>query len=219
MSKYKAFLFDYDGTVVDSNILILHSWQCVADKYIPGRHFDVEYLIKGFGRPLYDCMVETLRDYGIDADVDEAVDVYRSYQASHPEEYAELYPGIKEFLIGIKEKNLKAGIVTSRNTKSLIAGLKMLGVYEYFDELVTCDDTTIHKPDPTPALICCKKLGVDPSDAIMLGDSVHDIACGNNAGSDSAFVKWSFCTKIEDFPEDNKPTYYIEEGKDLLKLL
>ena len=69
--------------------------------------------------------------------------------------------------------------------------MKELGIRDYFDVLITCDDTDKHKPDPTPLRMALEELSAKPEDAIMLGDTKFDIGCCNNAGVDSILVGWS----------------------------
>ncbi len=70
---------------------------------------------------------------------------------------------------------------------------------------------------PDPALICCRELGIDPCDALMIGDSVFDLQCGNNAGCDSCFVSWSFATPMEKALSEGHPTFVIDSMEQLLE--
>ncbi len=72
---------------------------------------------------------------------------------------------------------------------------------------------------PEPALICCKGLGVMPEDALMIGDSVFDLQCGNAAGCDSVFVTWSYATSREQALHVGDPTYIIERPEQLLRFV
>jgi phosphoglycolate phosphatase-like HAD superfamily hydrolase len=64
-----------------------------------------------------------------------------------------LFPGIREMLRALKEQGCLVGVVTSRTGSTCRQGLASCGIEQYIDALVTCDDTTAHKPDPEPALI------------------------------------------------------------------
>ncbi len=218
--KYKAVLFDYDGTIMDTNQLIINSWQCLAENVMPGRQFAVGDLTKYFGRPLEEAIELTAKEYGITGhSLDEMCEIYRNYQKENQDDQRSIFPGVGEALAALKEKGVKIGIVTSRTTDTTINGLESFGLLQYFDAIVASEDTDIHKPEPEPCLICCKKLGVDPADAVMVGDSRHDIACGNNAGAASAFVMWSFCTDPATLDGIEKPTYIINEAKELVDLV
>jgi len=219
MAKYKAMLFDYDGTLADTNQIIVNAWNYVGKKYLTGRSFELSDLTQYFGRPLREAVILTCQKYDIHDDIEKIEEVYRGYQREHPEDMEGLFPGLKEALIELKNNGILLGIVTSRGGDSLTPGLESMGVLDLFDALISCDDTDIHKPDPTPCLLCCKKLGIEPSEAIMVGDSRHDISCGNRAGSATCFVNWSFCTKKEDLEGDSIPTFYVDEAKELVDLV
>ena len=60
-----------------------------------------------------------------------------------------------------------------------------------FDAIITPESTIEHKPHPAPALKAMKLLGVSPEETIMIGDSMHDLQCGRQAGCRTAFVQYS----------------------------
>ena len=70
-------------------------------------------------------------------------------------------------------------------------GLEKYEIKDYFDTVLTADDTTRHKPDPQPINITLEKLGSVPENAIMLGDTIFDLLCAKNAGVKSVLVSWS----------------------------
>jgi len=222
MSKYKAVLFDYDGTVADSNQVIVDSWQFMARKII-GHELGHEEIIKSFGLTLYQAMVDIAKDYNLPTDEDSIqnmMTLYRSYQndclsgAGYPE-----FPGMVKLIKDLHKEGIKLGIVTSRGTDSLVPGLEYLGINDCFEYLVTCDTTNVHKPDKEPAILCCKGLGVEANEAIMVGDSRFDIACGNNAGCDSIFVSWSFSNTKDDVEKYSPATYYVDSAKEIFDIV
>lgn len=219
MGKYKAMLFDYDGTLADTNQIIVNAWNAVAEKYLTGKKFEVSDLTKYFGKPLREAVLLTCQKYGIVDEPENIESVYRGYQQSHPEDMPGLFPGLDVTLRELKNKGMLLGIVTSRGKSTLEPGLKAMGIDDLFDVLITCDDTTAFKPDPTPCLVGCSKLGIDPKEAIYVGDSKHDIECGNRAGNDTCFVNWSFCTKKEDLEGICIPTYFVDKASDLIDLV
>ncbi len=60
-------------------------------------------------------------------------------------------------------------------------GLKLTGIGAFFDTVVTLDDVKQPKPDPEPVRLALRRLGCDPSEAIMVGDNYHDVMAGKNA--------------------------------------
>ena len=119
----------------------------------------------------------------------------------------------------LKDYGVLLGIVTSRGKDSCLKGLEKYGMADCFDAFSTAESTDIHKPLPEPALICCRELGIDPADALMVGDSVFDLQCGNAAGCDTCFVTWSFATGVDAAIAEGRPTYVVDTPEELLDLL
>ena len=91
-----------------------------------------------------------------------------------------------------------------------------IGIEKYFENMVSCEDTDIHKPNPEPILCCLKKLGIEKDEAIMVGDSPFDIKCANNAGVKSVLVDWRITGTGADEVKDAKEDFVIKEPADLL---
>ncbi|MBO4818718.1 MAG: HAD-IIIA family hydrolase [Firmicutes bacterium] len=219
MKKYRAVLFDFDGTLIDTNGYIVDSWKYASEKIFGKMVFDVSYLATHFGTPLEFAVEETIKHYNIEGySVEELCALYREYQKENPTKIGVPFEGITELLKELKEKGIKVGVVTSRTKPTTIAALELNEIDKYFDVIIAVEDTQIHKPLPEPALICCSRMGVDPEDALMVGDSKWDIACGNNAGCGSALVAWSFAQKAEGLEGVEKPDYVIEKAEEILKL-
>lgn len=213
MSKFKAVLFDFDGTIMNTNNVILNSWRHTFKTKL-GVEPDPQEIYKTFGEVLKD----TMKKFFPDEDQDEMIDIYRSYQKDIFTEAIEIFPGMKEVILKLHEAGIKVAIVTSRYLNSTVEGLKKYGIDEVFDAMVSAEDTEIHKPLPEPCLICLKKLGIEAKDAVMVGDSKYDILCARNAGVESALVSWTISVSEEERKE-LVPEYYIEKAEDLLDVV
>ncbi len=220
MKKYKAVLFDFDGTLIDTNDFIIGSWRAVSEEVFGEMRFDLDYLASFFGTPLEYAAEETRKDYGIEGyDYKDICRIYRDYQKNNQDKFGKPFEGVTELLFALKEKGIKLGVVTSRLRKTTIDALERNGIASCFDAIIGEEDTDIHKPLPEPCLICCERLGVDPADALMVGDSRYDIECGNNAGCGSALVSWSFAQKAEGLEGVSKPDHLIDKAGDILDLV
>ena len=237
MKKLDTVVFDFDGTIADTNQLIVDSWQSVFMART-GDKGDLAYILSTFGEPLYYTMEKTFPEF----DVEESVSIYRNYQKDVFIDRIGIFPGMKELILELKVRGYKVGIATSRLRESTMMGLRKFGLDGVIDAVVTVEDTTKHKPDPEPALICLEKLGSDAAKSIMLGDSAFDMGCGKNAGMTTVMVGWSEVAKsgVESTAKaagmngaaadggDDKdtevrdiftPDYIIEEAKDLWNIL
>jgi pyrophosphatase PpaX len=212
MKKY--ILFDFDGTLVNTNDVIVASWQHTYKHYL-GHEVPVEHITACFGEPL---LLTMAREFpGVDPK--ESADVYRSFQVKNADRLVTIFPGIKELLAELKEAGYVLGIVTSRTRESALRYMDMFDITSYFDDLVTCDDTTVHKPNPEPLLLAMSRLGAAPEEALMIGDSPFDIKCANNAGVDSVMVNWRITCDETSLIDDAKVDYWIHQPSDLVELL
>jgi len=212
MKKY--ILFDFDGTLVNTNDVIVASWQHTYKHYL-GHEVPVEHITACFGEPL---LLTMEREFpGVEPA--EAAEVYRSFQVENAHRLVTIFPGIKELLASLKEAGYVLGIVTSRTRESSLRYMNMFDITSYFSDTVTCDDTIVHKPNPEPILLAMKKLGASPEECLMIGDSPFDIKCANNAGVDSVMVNWRITCDETSLIDDAKVDYWIQQPSDLLELL
>lgn len=210
----KTILFDFDGTVANTNRLIIDSWQHVF-RTVHGKEADEADIKATFGEPLGISMVKNFPDMN----PEDAIDMYRSHQKDIYEEMIEPFPGMAELLKGLKEKGYQVGIVTSRLRNSTMIGLRKFGLAETADCIVTCEDTDKHKPDPEPALIALEKLSAKADETLMVGDSMFDIKCAHNAGIKAVMVGWAEAITEADLTGPDRPEYCIEKAEDLYDIL
>ena len=128
------------------------------------------------------------------------------------------FHSVNTYIEKLIARGYKVAIVTSRLWYSTRTGLYKFDIADLFDAVVSAEDTTIHKPDPTPCLLCLEKLGIAPDEALMVGDSKFDILCARNAGVDSCLVSWSISVGDE-LREQLAPEYYITDAMQLLDIV
>ena len=214
MGKINTVLFDFDGTIMDTNTVILQSWQHTF-RTVEGKERPEEKIFETFGEPLYLTMEKVLPQIP----VEEGVEIYRSYHYDNFTELIEIFPGILELLEELKARGIKTGIVTSRLRHTTDLGLQKYDMEKYFDVIITCDDTDKFKPDPEPVNIAMERLGSKPEETIMVGDSKFDILSAKGAGAKSALVSWAIAITEEDKTGDNAPDYILETAGTLLDIL
>lgn len=214
MNKKKAVLFDFDGTLVDTNGLVIESWQHTY-RTLLGREAEVTVLLKTFGEPLWNSMEQAFPD----KDTEEVIEIYRAYQRLHFQEDIKIFPQMKETILKLKDMGIKVAIVTSRLRPTTEEGLKKFKLLDLVDAIVCGGETTEHKPNPEPVLLALEKLGVSGKDALMIGDSYFDIISSNRARVDSVLVKWAITVVDQDLQGEKKPTYRIDRAEDILDLV
>ena len=212
--KYTSILFDFDGTLANTNGLVMGSWKH-AFRVLRNIEQSEDVIKKTFGEPLGVSM----QKFFPEVPVEEAIEIYRSHQKDIFEEMIEPFPGMVELIKGLKARGYKVAITTSRLGNSTMVGLRKFGLNDVFDVIVTANDTTKHKPDPEPVLITLEKLGAKPEEALMIGDSMFDIKCAHNAGVKAVLVGWAEAVSEEDLNGPDRPDYFIETAEDLFDLV
>ncbi|WP_156288347.1 pyrophosphatase PpaX [Oceanobacillus salinisoli] len=206
----RTILFDLDGTLIDTNELIIASFTHTFKHYnLP---YTREEIIEFNGPPLKETFTNINPNRA-----EEMVDVYREHNLREHDNYVTAFPNVMEVLDALKEKNFMLGIVTTKMTESVNRGLKIAGLENYFDSIVTLDDVTHPKPHPEPVIKAMKALDADAASTLMVGDNSHDIESGQNAGVETAGVAWSF--KGKERLQQLNPTYMLEDMRDLLKIV
>lgn len=203
----KAILFDLDGTLINTNELVISSFQYTLKKYL-NKELTREEIVKTFGEPLKDALAK------FDADnVDSLIKIYREYSEAKHDILSSKFEGVEEGLKTLKNMGIKLAIVTSKGRELAERGLKLINIYDYMEVIVTPKDTEKHKPLGDPAAKACELLKVSPEDAIMVGDSHNDILCGRNAGCSTCLVKYS-ALSLKELME-YKPDYVIDSIEEL----
>ena len=210
-------VFDFDGTVMDTNQIIFNSWQHTF-RTILGHDGDMDAILASLGEPLEYSM----ENFFPEIPVEESIQVYRDYHREKFDDTIELFPGIEELLEELKQRGYKTGLATSRLKVTTYQGLEKYDLFRFFDNIITVEDVTKAKPDPEILLTMLQKLKSQPQTSAMTGDTRLDIACANNAGATSVLVGWSQAlagkTK-EDFTGNEVPDHIIQTPAELLSII
>ncbi|MBN2027360.1 MAG: HAD-IA family hydrolase [Actinobacteria bacterium] len=208
LAGVRFLFFDLDGTLADTTELILATFRdTFAELGIPPR--SDEELLSQIGRPLH------LQARDIDEGrAREIFDLYRHLYDVNHDALSREFPDVRESLAGLKERGYRLAVVTSKRSRSANGDLAYYRLAEYFEVVVTADDTARHKPDPEPVLKALELLGAPPGEATFIGDSPYDLRCAHAAGVLAGAVEWG------PFPreklEAEKPDYWIARPRDLL---
>ena len=179
----RTWLFDFDGTLVDSVALILDSFRH-ATATVLGSVPDDRVLMAGVGMPLREQM------RGFDPDrADELTAVYREHNTLRHADLLGPYPGVDAMLAGLRLRGCRLGIVTSKMRDAVELGMRYVPLGD-FDVVVTCDDTDRHKPDPAPVLHALARLDAPAAGAVYVGDAPYDVRAGRGAGVATAAAMW-----------------------------
>lgn len=185
MSKDFVVIFDLDGTLLNTDLLIHKSFEYVFQKYKPDYQLTKEEQLSFLGPPLRD----SFRRYFPEEMIDELVECYREYNHAHHEDYVVIYPTVKETLKTLKHKGYALGVVTTKYRPAALIGLDLFDITKYFDILVGGEEVIHSKPHPEGLLKVMEKTHC--SKGVMIGDNTSDILSGKNAGILTIGVKWT----------------------------
>lgn len=121
-----------------------------------------------------------------------------------------LFPYAIEILDYLTKKNYELHLITNGFEKTQHSKLKYSGLHKYFKEVITSEGSSSLKPQKEIFDYAFERTGADPSESIMLGDSIEvDIIGAMNAGIDQVFINHL------NIPIDIKPTYVVRSLKEL----
>jgi HAD superfamily hydrolase (TIGR01509 family) len=182
---FKAFLFDCDGTLVDSMPLHFVAWTQALSEY-GCSDFSEDFFYAMGGVPVAGVVEAINRRDGLSIPVDEfsvrKEDLY--YELIHQ---LEPVPEVLEHVHASHGK-IPFAVVSGSTRESVVKSLEALGILDLFDTLVCAGDYTHGKPDPEPFLLAAERLGVSPHDCLVFEDAEVGIQSATAAGMASVKV-------------------------------
>lgn len=213
MKKLDSILFDLDGTLIDTNEVIIRSFEATFYKHFPRLKLSREIIGTFIGPTLQ----QTFGKYTDSLElIDEMILSYREAYVVIEIGNFEIYPDVKEVLLDLHDKGYNLAIVTSKFKEAAWPSFTFYGLENIITVFVALDDVVNPKPHQEPVL---KALSYFPShkSAIMIGDNQGDILSGKNAGIYSAGVSWSF--KGESHLREVHPDFMLSDMKDIYRVL
>jgi pyrophosphatase PpaX len=213
MPTINTVLFDLDGTLIDSIGLILSSYRHTMTAHGFPDVADDEWL-RGVGTPLRAQLGPWARD---DAHLEALVATYRDYNLSNHDTMVRPFPHVSELVREIRERGFRTGVVTSKTREGTRRGLKLVGLEDAIEIMVCADDVTNAKPHPEPVNRAVAALSADPRSTIFVGDSIHDLHSGRDAGVLTGAVLWGPFARSA--LEPAAPDYWLDTPEHLGRLI
>lgn len=179
----EAIIFDFDGTLVDSERITYELSAPIISKYM-GRDFTCEELNSLKGKVWKSAFRQWLPE-DHEKLYQEIVDNWRAVDPVLP-----LYPEIRTMLEALHRNGVVMAIASSRERSLISRDLGRLSISEFFEVVVGQEDTFKHKPDPDPLLLASELLRIKESHCIYVGDQVSDIEASRSAGMLSGGASW-----------------------------
>ncbi len=206
--RFPVYLFDIDGTLLDSARDICGAVQEVLAKTTcPDVPFD--YLKSYIGLHLIDLFQDIFPNHTPEQ-VDELIRQYRAIYPARGHALTSLYPGVKEALAVLGGRK---GTATTKGTPTTRAVLEKFGLLEHFDHVQGTDGFPC-KPAPDVLLVSMKALGAEPGDCLMVGDSPADMEAARRAGMKCCAVRYGY-GKPEALAQW-EPDFWVSDLRELL---
>jgi phosphoglycolate phosphatase len=186
----RSVIFDMDGTLVNSSITLANAINYVREQlYLP--------------RLKSEDILSKVNDHSINP----AQYFYKAknflpihekwfseYYSAHHGKELELYEGITDMIIELKEREFKIAVATNAYRKSALESLAHLGIAKHFDCVVCFDDVGRGKPAPDMLLKVLDDFGLQKEESVFVGDGERDMMAAKNANMDFIMVNWGFST-------------------------
>lgn len=173
IEQKKLFLFDFDGTLVDTSLDILNSVNHLRRHYgLKAFSFDEAKKYIGIG---LQKLVEGVVSERPEIDIREAIEIYREHHKLHLLDKVRFYPEVPETLQELENSGKILGIITNKYSTFSAQILKHLKCPVKFRLIFGPDNTTERKPSPGPILKALEQTGIPAAAAVMIGDSIYDL--------------------------------------------
>ena len=201
---FKLVLFDFDGTTLDSDNMLVATFFDLYKKYYPNKEFTIEHILTFSGPP----MEQTLRQEFPDLKLEDIMAEYLKVSMDYYPTTIKLYPGVEELLIKLKNEGISTGLFTSRGRYTTEFAFDLLGIQGYFDHVICGDEVKERKPSPEGLLKAMEHFNIiNKEDVLYIGDSNFDYLAARNAGIKFAIVNWS----ARKDTLDGEPDYVITD--------
>ena len=213
LNKKKLIIFDFDGTLFDS-IKYLSQAEVNAVKEMGWKPITEDYARKTIGLSLSVIYERVSGDTTL-SKLQEFTDRFNKFFFSKVKEVG-YFEGIESMLATLKEKGFILTIATGKGRASLDRLDKMLGFEKYFAATI-CPSESEPKPSPMMVNLLLEKYRLKPEEAVVIGDSEHDLKMARNAGVDSVAVTYGAMSRKE--LEEYCPTYIVDTVQQLQQTL
>lgn len=187
MPKYKAILFDLDGTLCDTDEMVVQSFFELYKSYKPTKVRTREELLYFSGPPIKETLKNEFPDYPFDV-------IYKAFQETSRElylPYVKAFDNEIEILKKLREAGYLLGVVTNKGAPLTKYSLEICHIEDLFDVVISADDVASPKPQPLGIFKAMEKLGmIDKKDVLYVGDNDIDYVTATNAGLDAMLVTW-----------------------------
>jgi pyrophosphatase PpaX len=213
LKKINTIIYDLDGTLIDTNDIIVRSFQSTFKRHFPNLSLSIQTIHSFIGPTLEDTFSKYTNDPFI---IQEMIRSYREFYVKYEVGSHQLYPGVLEVLNKLKKQGYQLAVLTSKFKEAAWPSFTHYKLEQLFDVFVGLDDVKNPKPHPDAVKEVLKRFP-GYNGAIMIGDNQGDILAGKNAGIYSAGVAWSL--KGPEHLIKVEPDFMLQDMNDIFRII
>ncbi len=220
VKKPEMVLIDVDGTLVDSVPDLAY---CVDEMMkrlempVRGEAAVRNWVGNGVERLVRRALINQLDGEPDDETFEKAYPLFLDLYAENTCKHSCLYEGVREGLDWLKAHDIRLGCVTNKANQFTLPILKGLGIYDEFESIVCGDSLPEKKPHPLPLLHSAEVMGVEPENALMIGDSMSDVKAARAAGFGIICMSYGYNHGVD--IRDSKPDAVIDSMAQFAKVI
>ena len=186
MLRYALAVFDFDGTLVDSEACIRASLAAAFERHgLTAGAMRKEWI----GLPLH-TIIRSACDDVDERRIESIIEAYRAHYAEIDPRVTFAFPGMVETLHELARTGVRLAVATNKHSRPARGTLERLGIAGLFDPIIGAEQVTNPKPHPDLLLRVLADTGVSPACALMIGDADVDLHMAAAAGVASCAVTW-----------------------------
>lgn len=212
MKRYKAVIFDLDGTLLNTLEDLTDAVNHVMRQFNYPEH-TIEEIRSFVGNGIKLLIERSLPDGKDNPEFDKVFSEFKSYYTSHCQIKTRPYDGIMELISSLKEQGYKLAIVSNKN-QSAVTELNNIYFSDYISTAIGEKEGVRKKPAPDTVIKALNELGISSDDAVYVGDSDVDRETAKNSDMDCISVTWGF--RDRKLLESLKPYAIIDKPDELL---
>jgi DNA helicase-2/ATP-dependent DNA helicase PcrA len=183
----KAVIFDLDGTLIDTEKIYHTCWMEAIQKFGYSITREQAYNLRSLGRPFAPEYFKEL--YGEDFPYKEVRNERKRLVELEVQKHGiEVKPGVEEILAFLREKQITTAIATASELERTTRFLKEVGIFDWFDKIVSAHMVELGKPAPDVYLYACRELDLGPEECMAVEDSPNGVRSAAAAGCQVVMV-------------------------------
>ncbi|MCY4657104.1 MAG: HAD-IIIA family hydrolase [Gammaproteobacteria bacterium] len=200
MKEYSAYLFDLDGTLVDTAPDLMDALNHALNSIsLPSVNLELTRKWVGFGGRvmLKQAMESFSNEHNVEPDIEHLYRVFVDYYRAQTSEKSQPYPDVIDTLQKLYQRTGKLAVVTNKAEHLALKCLDELDLTRFFNVVVGGDTLQVAKPEAEPVFYACNELEVKTADTLFVGDSKTDLDCARNAGCDVVIMADGYYGNVE----------------------